>query len=96
MVEAELLSTLQSISYIAGATGVCIAAVFYVLNLRISQRNQELNLKSQQMTLETRQTQLFMQIYQRFGEKSIMEALNKVIFEMNYSNYDEFMEKYTS
>jgi hypothetical protein len=47
------LALLQSISYIAGALGVCVAAIFYVLNLKISQRNQ-------QLTLETRQAQLFM------------------------------------
>ncbi|MCX6653762.1 MAG: hypothetical protein NTY03_01440 [Candidatus Bathyarchaeota archaeon] len=47
------LSLLQSISYITGAFGVSIAAIFYILNLRISQRNQ-------QLTLETRQAQLFM------------------------------------
>jgi hypothetical protein len=33
------LVVLQPVSYIAGATGVAIAVVFYVLNLRISQRN---------------------------------------------------------
>jgi hypothetical protein len=40
------LALLQSASYIAGALGVCVAAIFYVLNLRISQRNQELTLKA--------------------------------------------------
>jgi hypothetical protein len=56
------LALLQSVSYIAGASGVCVAAIFYVLNLRISQKNQELMLqsqeqsaKAQQQTLETRQ-----------------------------------------
>ena len=39
MVEAELLSTLQSISYIAGATGVCIAAIYYIQILRNAERD---------------------------------------------------------
>jgi hypothetical protein len=40
------LVVLQSLSYIAGALGVCVAAVYYVMNLRISQKNQELTLKA--------------------------------------------------
>jgi hypothetical protein len=44
------LALLQSVSYIAGALGVCVAAIFYVLNLRISQRNMR-------QTLETRKLQ---------------------------------------
>ncbi len=37
------LALLQSVSYIAGSLGVCVAAIFYVLNLRISQKNQEIS-----------------------------------------------------
>jgi hypothetical protein len=88
------LSTLQAVSSIAGATGVFIAAVFYILNLRISQRNQELNLKSQQLNLETRQAQLFMNIYSFWYSANFWDhwdALNK----FNYNSYDEFMEKIT-
>jgi len=54
------LALLQSVSYIAGYVGVFIAAFFYVLNLRISQKSQQLMLKAQQQTLETRQFQLLM------------------------------------
>jgi len=54
------LALLQSVSYIAGCVGVFIAAFFYVLNLRISQKSQQLMLKAQQQTLETRQFQLLM------------------------------------
>jgi len=38
MVEYELLNTLQSISYIAGATGVCIAAFYYIQILRNAEK----------------------------------------------------------
>jgi hypothetical protein len=64
------LAEIQAAYYMVAATGVLVAAVFYVLNLRISQRNQELSLKTQelalkaqQQNLETRQAQLFMQIF---------------------------------
>jgi hypothetical protein len=40
------IALLQSVSYIAGAFGVCVAAIFYVLNLRISQRNMKQTLET--------------------------------------------------
>ena len=38
MVELELLQTLQSISAVATALGVCVAAAYYVINLRMSRK----------------------------------------------------------
>jgi len=53
---------IQAAYYMVAATGVLVAAVFYVLNLRISRRNQDLSLRAleqsaqaQQQTLETKQ-----------------------------------------
>jgi len=82
------LAEIQAAYYMVAATGVLIAAVFYILNLRISQRNQEISLKNQelsqktqelalktqQQTLETRQAQLLMQIYQTFMSPQLMDA----------------------
>ena len=47
------LAEIQAAYYMVAATGVLVAAVFYILNIRISQRNQELMLKAQHQTLET-------------------------------------------
>ena len=87
------LVVLQSISYIAGATGVAIAAIFYVLNLRISQRNQELTLKAQQQTLETRQAQLFMPIYSAFYSEWWHRALTSFL-DATFDGYDDYKAKY--
>ena len=87
------LALLQSVSYIAGALGVCIAAIFYVLNLRISQRNQELTLKAQQQTLETRQAQLFMPIYSAFYSEWWHKAIT-CFMEAKFDGYDDYMAKY--
>ena len=87
------LALLQSVSYIAGALGVCIAAIFYVLNLRISQRNQELTLKAQQQTLETRQAQLFMPIYSTFYSDWWHEAYRSFM-DAKFDGYDDYMAKY--
>jgi hypothetical protein len=79
------LAEIQAAYYMVAATGVLIAAVFYLLNLRISQRNQELSLKtqelalkSQQQNLETRQAQLFMVIYHDLYSRDLVLARYKL------------------
>jgi hypothetical protein len=82
------LALLQSVSYIAGALGVCIAAIFYVLNLRISQRNMK-------QTLETRKlqfvTSITNQLLSEEGQRRFGELLN-----MEWKDYDDFEKKYGS
>jgi hypothetical protein len=96
------LAEIQTAYYMVAATGVLIAAVFYILNLRISQRNQELMLKAQeqsaraqQQTLETRQAQMFMNIYQQTTSKDFTSAYNKFISSQweNYSESRELFQK---
>jgi hypothetical protein len=88
------LVVLQSISYIVGATGVFIAAVFYVLNLRISLRNQELSLKTQEHTLDTRQAQLFMQIFDNFYSQGYRKSLMELSDSWTWTDFDDFLKKY--
>ena len=82
------LALLQSISYMAGAIGVCIAAIFYILNLRISQRNMR-------QTLETRKlqfvTSITSQLISEEGHRRYFELLN-----MEWKDYDDFERKYGS
>ena len=92
---------LQSLSYVAAALGVCVAAIYYVMNLRISQRNQELMLKAQeqsakaqQLTLETRQTQLFMQLYDRMSQPELSATINDLRYNMKWTDPDDFWRKY--
>ncbi len=85
---------LQSVSYIAGALGVCVAAFYYVMNLRISQRNQELGLKTQEHTLESRQTQLTMQLYEKMSTKEYMDNFTEILNKWTWNDYDDFKLKY--
>jgi len=89
------LALLQSISYIAGALGVCIAAIFYILNLRISQKNQEISQRNMKTTLETRKlqfvTSITNQLLSEEGQKRFGELLN-----MEWRDYDDFEKKYGS
>lgn len=44
--------------------------------------------------LETRQAQLFMQIYNRFNSKAFVSQLNDLRFRWNVTEFDDFMQKY--
>jgi hypothetical protein len=88
------LALLQSVSYIAGALGVCVAATYYVMNLRIGQKNQELSLKTQEHTLETRQTQLTMQLYEKMSTKEYMDTFTEILQKWTWSDYNDFKSKY--
>jgi len=103
------LVVLQSISYMAGALGVCIAAIYYVMNLRISQKNQEISLRNQelmlkaqeqsanaqQQTLETRQAQLFMNIFDKASNKEFNTSWHRFII-APFNTWDQFRELYSS
>jgi fibrillarin-like rRNA methylase len=83
------LAEIQAVYYMVAATGVLIAAIFYILNIRISQRNQELMLKAQQQTLETRQAQMFMNIYDKVSSTEFTNAWEKVIL-TPWSTFEEY------
>lgn len=78
--------TLQTIGILLTAVTVSIAAVYYTMTLRYTRRNQE-------MQLETRQAQLFMQIFGRHFERETRENIN-FVRNIQYENYDDFMDKY--
>jgi hypothetical protein len=80
------LALLQSVSYIAGALGVCVAAIFYVLNLRISQTNMK-------HTLQTREAQLFNSLYQRFSTAEYCKQFITCMT-LSWDNYEDFVKKY--
>ena len=87
------LALLQSVSYIAGALGVCVAAFYYVVNLRISQKNQELMLKTQENDSQTRRVAMIEDITSR---TSNVENLKRFFELMTYewSDYADFNRKY--
>jgi hypothetical protein len=80
------LSTLQAVSYIMGSLGVFIAAVYYVSTLRVQQRNMR-------TTLETRQAQLFMGIYQTYVTKELHRDIEAVL-NAQFVDFEEWLSKY--
>jgi hypothetical protein len=75
------LALLQSISYMAGALGVCVAAIYYVMTLRASERNRRIQLVSQ----------ISNDLINFEGYSKYFDLLN-----MEWTDYDDFEKKYGS
>ncbi len=88
-----VLSTLQT-------AGLLVGIFYYVTTLRNAQKTRKLTLESQELTrkaqeqaLETRQAQLFMQIYQEMSspEHYIRDT---ELLTMQWEDWDDFLRKY--
>ena len=73
---------LQSFSYVAASMSVVVAAFYYALSLRNANR--------------TRQTELFMKLYDRWNEKGFQKQWMDVVYQWGWKDYDDFEIKYGS
>jgi hypothetical protein len=64
------------------------------MTLRYTRRNQELTLKAQEQALETRQAQLFMQLFDRWLASGYAEKLVELLFHQEWKDYKDWEEKY--
>ena len=74
------LAEIQAAYYMVAATGVLIAAVFYVLNMRA--------------TLQTRQAQLLMQIYDKVNNRDFTRDWGETNYFWKWTDYDDYFKKY--
>jgi len=81
------LVVLQSVSYVAAAIGVCAAAIYYMMVLREQRR-------STKLTLETRQAQLFMQMYTTFTSYEFKSKWNDIMHLWEWKSLEDFNSKY--
>ena len=89
-----VLSTLQTLALIVGIA-------YYLFIMRNSQRTRELALKAQELTLkaqeqalETRQAQLFMNIYTQVYDLEFWNHFREVREQWEWEDYDDYYEKY--
>jgi hypothetical protein len=75
------LAVLQSVSYIAGALGVCVAAFYYALNIRESGKNRKIALTNT----------LLQTMASEEGIRRMISLIN-----MEWSDWDDFFKKYDS
>ncbi|MGD0805387.1 MAG: DUF4760 domain-containing protein [Candidatus Bathyarchaeia archaeon] len=83
------LTLLQSVSYIAGALGVCVAAIYYVMNLRISQRNQQLSLQALEQSAKAQELGLKTQELALKSQQQNLETRQAQLFMQIYLRYLE-------
>ena len=81
------LAEIQAVYYMVAATGVLVAAAYYVYNMRISQRNMK-------TTLETRQAQLLMQIYDRVNNKDFTRDWAETNYFWKWTDDEDYWKKY--
>ena len=77
----------QTISIVFAGLSIGVAAIYYTLTLRNTQR-------AQQIQIDTRQAQLFMNIYnQSFTNPYYLESIGR-IWDNTWSSYEEFKSIY--
>ena len=79
----------QTISIVVAAAGVFIAAINSIYSSRRSAKNDEL-------TLETRQAQLFMQIYNRWNSFDLANAYGHIRYQLlpEINDYRDYLENF--
>jgi hypothetical protein len=75
-----VLSTLQTIALIVGIA-------YYLIIMRNSQR-------AQQLQLETRQAQFFMDIYETYRSLDFRKQWNEVRFQWEWDDFDDYWKRY--
>jgi hypothetical protein len=68
--------------------GILVGVFYYITTIRANQRNQQLQ-------LETRETQLFMQIYQQLNSVDSMATWAEVM-NLEVESFEDFLERYDS
>lgn len=76
----------QTLSIVFAGLSIGIAAIYYTMTLRNSQR-------TQQLTLENRNAQLLMRIYDKYTETELMRQQLEIIAH-KWSDIDDFWENY--
>jgi len=81
-----VLGTLQTV-------GLLVGIYYYIMTIRANQRNQEIALKNQELTLETRQAQLYEHLSDLTWSRETQEALD-IIWPLKHLSDEEFIEKF--
>ena len=88
MIEITLPIVLQLVQTL----GILVGIIYYITIMRNAQRTREMSLEAQEMALETRQAQMFMQVYnESHNDPSFIEAVLR-INELDIRTYEEFVK----
>jgi len=85
--------TFQTIFQFLQTVGILVGVFYYIMTIRTNQRNQELTRKAQETTLETRQAQLFMPLYETFRNHQYRKHWSQVM-NLEWTDWEDFRERY--
>ena len=78
--------TIETLSIVFTGISISLAAFYYINTLRNTRKNQELQ-------LETRQSNMFMELYETYRSPEF-RMQHSTIIQQQWEDYDDFMEKY--
>ena len=78
--------TFQTIFQFLQTVGILVGVYYYITTIRVNQRNQELQ-------LESRSLQLFMQLYQQMSSPDAIQTFNEIV-NYEWDDFDDFSQKY--
>jgi hypothetical protein len=84
---------IQTISIVFSGLSISLAAFYYIIEIRNAQKTRQLSLKAQEQALDTRQAQLFMQVFDKFHDPDFFNKFTQVVT-WKWTNYDDFITKY--
>jgi hypothetical protein len=79
--------TFQTIFQFLQTVGILMGVYYYITTIRTNQRNQ-------QLTLETRQLQLYMKVLEDYRDQEFMTRWTDVAYHQEYGDYEEWRRKY--
>lgn len=77
----------QTIGVLVTAVSVSVAAIYYIMTLRVQQANMK-------TTLDTRQAQLLMQIYDRVSNRDFTRDWAEINYFWKWNDNNEYWKKY--
>jgi hypothetical protein len=84
----------QTVSVTIAAASVVAFVINSIITSRKTEKTQELALKSQQQTLETRQAQLFTQLYATFTSYEFKSKWNEIMHVWQWKDFRDYDSKY--
>ena len=83
-----MLVDIQTVSIVIAASGVFIAAVNQILSRRRTE-------KTEQLSLETRQAQLFMQVYNRWSSRDFVKAYGLIRYKYRWKDVEDAWNQFS-
>jgi len=84
----------QTIGVLIAAASVVIGVINSILVSRGEEKQQELMLKNQEITLETRQAELFMGLYNIYNDVEFVRYFTEITRNWEWKDYEDWQKKY--